>query len=374
MSVLLDKHLPEGIRICTSQHVPGGKHLEMADVQMLMSMLRVKWNPNARETRNNQFFTAAFQELLTNLCARLEPLAPVAICGLRTQVNLTPNDMVELICTGKVVLERREESHNQVEDGNSEDSDDSDITTAEIDMRMREESEQRHLWDDVQESVEKTFSRKLGPNESTVIVHMLSPKNWKELYGLDVNTQLPWDDRLTTLVTNTTHSNMLYNQLPLEPPSLRVNRASSTGTIFSGKAVPSLIPNFSFLADDVPVELTPLFHVTGGIVVEYLGHISMHFIRESRMGEAAGFHRFVTECNAIARAHVASLGGNAMLGYRVIPAESGGRVYKSLVYNVITLSGCAVKVDYMKLREENEVQVSTSSGKMMLQATQSTSF
>lgn len=232
--------------------------------------------------------------------------------GLRTQVNLTPNDMVELICTGKVVLEHRESNTERLED-DGDDSVDSDVTTAEMEMRAREESEQRELWSEIQESVESTFSKKLGPHESTVIMTMLSSKNRKVLFELDDDSQLPWDPRLTSLVDSTSHSNLMTESMPSLPTPSKVARTNSTGEILRTRhsSSPEIdMPAFAMTADDVPVELTPLYHINGGAIKEYLGTVSMHFIRESRIGEAAGFHKFVTECNAIARAHVASLGGN----------------------------------------------------------------
>ena len=59
------------------------------------------------------------------------------------------------------------------------------------------------------------------------------------------------------------------------------------------------------------VELTPLSFVPGTRILRYLGRINMHFIKESsqvREGGGLGgfFQLFLTEVNAMCRAHVRS--------------------------------------------------------------------
>ena len=100
------------------------------------------------------------------------------------------------------------------------------------------------------------------------------------------------------------------------------------------------------------VVMSPLSFVSGGSVKQYLGRVSLHFIKESwavREGGGLGafFYRFLTEANAIARAHVKALGGNVLLSYRLTPRESGGKVYKNQAYNVVSLSGDAALVEWV---------------------------
>uniref|UniRef100_A0A7S2W4C5 C2 domain-containing protein n=1 Tax=Mucochytrium quahogii TaxID=96639 RepID=A0A7S2W4C5_9STRA len=91
------------------------------------------------------------------------------------------------------------------------------------------------------------------------------------------------------------------------------------------------------------VEVTPLSFVPGYHVTRYLGRINLHFIRESwavREGAGLGlfFHEFLNDAQAIARAHVVALNGNALLSFKLTPRESSGKALKS-VYNMISLSG-----------------------------------
>jgi hypothetical protein len=263
---------------------------------------------------------------------------------IRTQVNLTPDDMIELIAIGKVVKER---DIGECDEINSRDTDSDDDAIMEQKLRQDEDSTQRHLLNESQIGVLNQRPLNMRVLQTSVIFDKLSD-DMKRLHlgilsvkvteGVLQSPVLPMVPTSSSPRSSSPTFGIPSQLLKIRPPPLMKKKSGSTSPLNVG------CQDSSAKFTDFPVELTPLHHVTGGVVVEYMGSVSMHFIRVH--GEGAEFHRFVTECNAIARAHVASLGGNAMIGYRAVPAESGGRVWRSSVYNVISLSGCAVRVDY----------------------------
>lgn len=103
------------------------------------------------------------------------------------------------------------------------------------------------------------------------------------------------------------------------------------------------------------IEITPLSYIPGARVSRYLGRVTLHFIKESWTvresgGLGAFYHLFLTEAIAIVRAHVRSLGGNAILTFRLVPIESS-QLYRNQVYNMISITGDAVMIE----REDSDL-------------------
>jgi len=105
------------------------------------------------------------------------------------------------------------------------------------------------------------------------------------------------------------------------------------------------------------VELTPLSYFPGAMIERFLGHISMHLIKERSLaiinkkdnfidnGLGLFTHELITEATAVMRSHIAALGGNAMVGYRIdeIRLNENTESAKS-GYCLLSISGDALYV------------------------------
>ena len=88
------------------------------------------------------------------------------------------------------------------------------------------------------------------------------------------------------------------------------------------------------------IVLTPQSFVCGGRIEKYLGNLNFFLIREtSSLREAGGLSHFVQsficEIQCIVRAHVMSLGGNALLSYFMSEFVIMHNPHKNQVNNIL---------------------------------------
>ncbi|GJJ78451.1 hypothetical protein EMPS_10810 [Entomortierella parvispora] len=97
------------------------------------------------------------------------------------------------------------------------------------------------------------------------------------------------------------------------------------------------------------IEMTPLSFIPGRTPTRYLGKLSLHFVKETHIlhdttvssGMGGFVHVFLMEIQAVARSHVAALGGDAIVGLRVDESFFQESV-KNQGYALISISGDVV--------------------------------
>jgi len=103
-----------------------------------------------------------------------------------------------------------------------------------------------------------------------------------------------------------------------------------------------------------PVELTPASTVPGARITRQLGRVCLPLVRErvafkdkesehAEDGLGLFTHELITEAQALLRAHVAALGGNALVGYRIDEFRVNERTDSNdRGYCLISISGDAI--------------------------------
>ncbi|XP_059673053.1 C2 domain-containing protein 5 isoform X16 [Gavia stellata] len=121
------------------------------------------------------------------------------------------------------------------------------------------------------------------------------------------------------------------------------------------------------------VKMTPLSFLPGAKITKYLGIINMFFIRETTSlreeGGVSGFlHAFIAEVFAMVRAHVAALGGNAVVSYIMKQCVFMENPNKNQAQCLINVSGDAVifvresELEMLPVQHSTVVSQPTSSG------------
>ncbi|XP_065911628.1 C2 domain-containing protein 5-like [Dysidea avara] len=179
--------------------------------------------------------------------------------------------------------------------------------------------------------------------------------------SVDFNVDLPDDDLVQ--VTLTAAVVPLTPGMAHRPKMIKLHHQSQDDLMFKMEDNVAMTPA-ALSSSHVPVtpttqtsttyvNITPLVKLPESAIVRYLGVVSLFLIRETTAvrglrGVDHFVHMFIAEANAIARAHVAAMNGNMLLGYRVnecVLIDSSS--HKNQAQCLLHISGDAALVDHV---------------------------
>ncbi|XP_034664373.1 C2 domain-containing protein 5 isoform X1 [Drosophila subobscura] len=323
ISLLMEPYPPEGFHVVNTQQVPG--MLEMDTVKNLQMFTQV-WRARLEVGQSVNGFPKHFQRLLQTIYFKLRTMIPCAICDLRFRLELPESDQIQLLVTGMAM---------GLSDANK------------MKYRRRPAQPQQNGFHEAATTVHAAHSQPELSNGK----RMLQEEDY--IFPLDEDQMV---DTPTPTSTAIPPFGMSSFKMRKTSPSRLGNLSSGVPATSTGIKSLNLGTTVSRnryfpLRDRYGVDLTPLSFIPGGRIEKYLGNLNFFFIREStsirEIGGISGFvHGFITELLAVVRAHIASLGGNAMVSFYITELILFDNQHKNQGQCLISIGGDAVYVSY----------------------------
>ncbi|XP_032439592.1 C2 domain-containing protein 5 isoform X11 [Xiphophorus hellerii] len=328
-SLLIDASPPTGFYTCNTETMPGIYNWTTA-VQMFTSVrvLRLS-NANLSNQSLNKIFTDLCENLLKSFYFKLRSNIPCCLCHLNFTVAVPEEELIQVSVTAVAMTFDKDQTQERF------------ITKGGIETEEQLQFP-LELCADSSSTNAQPSSKFSGVPENTIV----SPRaasvdygsfadrcsTWLELLRLKAHTIRRGSVKTSRRTQSLAHSvSSLEHCSPLtegRPRSLRSSRS------FGGSSV-------------TMVKMTPLSFLPGTRIIKYLGIINMFFIRETTSlreeGGVSGFlHSFIAEVFAMVRAHVAALGGNAVVSYSMKDCVLMENPNKNQAQCLINVSGDAV--------------------------------
>ncbi|XP_042339535.1 C2 domain-containing protein 5-like [Plectropomus leopardus] len=322
-SLLTDAPTPAGFYSCNSEVMPGILNWT-SGVQMFTSV-RVFRLSNANLTNQglNKIFTDLCENLLKSFYFKLRSMIPCCLCKLNFTVAVPEEELIQVAVTAVAMTFDKDQSQEKSADKPT--------------VRGVSETEEQlqfplELCADPSSTNIQPSSKISGVPESTNVSSRDRCSTWLELLRLKAHTIRRGSVKTSRRTQSLAHSvSSLERSSPVpegRSRSLRSNRS------LGGSSV-------------TVVKMTPLSFLPGTRIIKYLGIINMFFIRETTSlreeGGVSGFlHSFIAEVFAMVRAHVAALGGNAVVSYSMKECVLMENPNKNQAQCLINVSGDAV--------------------------------
>ncbi|XP_035111984.1 C2 domain-containing protein 5 isoform X38 [Callithrix jacchus] len=277
-SLLTDVPPPSGFYSCNTEIMPGINNWT-SEIQMFTSVRVIRLSSlNLTNQALNKNFNDLCENLLKSLYFKLRSMIPCCLCHVNFTVSLPEDELIQVTVTAVAIT---------------------------FDKNQALQTTKTH--------VEKSLQRASTDNEELL--------------------QFPLE-----LCSDSLSSH------PLPPAkAVTVEKASPVGDgNFRNRSAPPCANSTVGV-----VKMTPLSFIPGAKITKYLGIINMFFIRETTSlreeGGVSGFlHAFIAEVFAMVRAHVAALGGNAVVSYIMKQCVFMENPNKNQAQCLINVSGDAV--------------------------------
>ncbi|XP_017378468.1 C2 domain-containing protein 5 isoform X8 [Cebus imitator] len=328
-SLLTDVPPPSGFYSCNTEIMPGINNWT-SEIQMFTSVRVIRLSSlNLTNQALNKNFNDLCENLLKSLYFKLRSMIPCCLCHVNFTVSLPEDELIQVTVTAVAITFDKNQA----------------LQTTKTHV---EKSLQRASTDN-----EELLQFPLELCSDSLPSHPLPPAK-EHLESASSNSGIPAAQRATS-VDYSSFADRCSSWIELiKLKAQTIRRGSIKTTVTVEKASP--VGDGNFRNRPAPpcanstvgvVKMTPLSFIPGAKITKYLGIINMFFIRETTSlreeGGVSGFlHAFIAEVFAMVRAHVAALGGNAVVSYIMKQCVFMENPNKNQAQCLINVSGDAV--------------------------------
>ncbi|XP_070309865.1 C2 domain-containing protein 5 isoform X15 [Odocoileus virginianus] len=318
-SLLTDVPPPSGFYSCNTEIMPGINNWT-SEIQMFTSVRVIRLSSlNLTNQALNKNFNDLCENLLKSLYFKLRSMIPCCLCHVNFTVSLPEDELIQVTVTAVAItfdknqaLQTTKTHAEKLLQRASTDNEE----LLQFPLELCSDSLPSHPFPPAKEHLESASS-----NSGIPAAQRDRCSSWIELIKLKAQTI-----RRGSIKTTVT-----------------VEKASPMGEgNFRNRSAPPCANSTVGV-----VKMTPLSFIPGAKITKYLGIINMFFIRETTSlreeGGVSGFlHAFIAEVFAMVRAHVAALGGNAVVSYIMKQCVFMENPNKNQAQCLINVSGDAV--------------------------------